>query len=1477
MSEDKPSPSDGSTSMEELMKLMKLQIETTLQTATMKSHGMKHHVKAPEGRYEMKSSEFRIYSKDYHDFKHLTKLADEDIVIQMRLNMDEELKRAVDTNYGQEWNSFSLDKALSSVKELMKSTSNTAIYRKEFDSLDQKNGESVREYITRLKACALDCEFLCPFDNTHDLTEYHIVNRIRCGIQDKQLQQELLQKKTMTSLNEVIIYCENFESSKLDRDRLRSKDYSEVSALVSEGLSNEEMIAALSTYKKQKQQKLNNANCFYCGYDKHEKSKCPAQGKRCAKCNGLNHFATACRTKNIRTHQKAEGSESSAVIISTVQKIDEHMTASASKIPFIDIEIGATENKNTICMRAVADTGAQVCVAGVEQMMLLGIKKSQLKKPTQDLRHVGGNTLNVFGSHNVCICLNDTTIKTDLYFVKGIKHIYLSLDVCKMVHIIPENFPLEFVQSKVAATIINESVNEAQVEYCDEHSLNVSEGPEKPPFPCTEENVTLLQDWFLHEFKDTVFNVNAEPLPVMKGAPHKIHLKENAIPYAAHTPIPIPHHWKDEVKNQLDKDEQLGIIRKAPVGKSSEWCMRMVVVPKSNGQPRRTIDFQPINKFCLRETHFVPTPFNAVNSIPRQVYKTSLDAFNGYHQVALEEESIELTSFITEFGRYQYLRAPQGHMASGDAYVRRFDDIISHVERKQKVVDDVLLYGDSITKEFYHTFDFLVLCAANGITFNPEKFRFAQKELDFVGFNVGWDSYRPSENTMHAIKNFPMPPEPTLADIRSWFGLVNQLAPFIASSTLMAPFRELLKSSRANGNKIYWDEVLQNIFEETKVKLCDLITEGLTYYDVKRKTVVITDWSKTGIGFVILQKHCKCKDLTTQSTLCCQVGWKPIFCNSRHTDERELNYRPIEGEALAVEWALRKGKMFLLGNENFEVLTDHKPLLKIFGDKPLHEIENPILQKLKERIMPYSYTMRYIKGIKNHANVLSRYPAVTPNDEDFSLSKDISSVTISAVERETEKISITRNEIIEKGSQDEQYVLLQKTLKNSTFAANKCDEMPLLKEFHSVRDRLSITDNMITYSFENKPTRILIPRSLRKKAIDNLHSANQGSTSMLSRVRESIYWPGIDNDVDMHCQTCMQCRANAPSKQKEPMIPSDIPDYPFQKVATDMFELNDYWYLAYVDRLTGFPELAYFPRDTTSALIINVLREFFQRWGVPEEISMDGAPNYTSHEITNWLSSWGVTHTRVSSAYYPQSNGRAEISVKSLKRLLEGNTGPRGSISNDNVAKALMQLRNTPHRDGSGSPAELALGRCIRDTLPLPQHRYKINPNWARSLHEREIYMQKQSQHIKQKYDEKAKTLKPLVVGDSVLSQNVRTKKWDKSGVIMEIKGFRQYLVKMDGSGRLSLRNRRHLQKVHELGIGSPDLSSGIVQKNVSENEGIRSPDPSSGIVQDNIGENEGITGGVNECEELLPVVPPTELRRSMRQKKPTQRYIAEC
>ena len=130
--------------------------------------------------------------------------------------------------------------------------------------------------------------------------------------------------------------------------------------------------------------------------------------------------------------------------------------------------------------------------------------------------------------------------------------------------------------------------------------------------------------------------------------------------------------------------------------------MRMA---KKDGCPRRTVDFQPLNKYCKREIHHTQPPIDIVSSIPPQSYKTVLDAFNGYHQVLLAHEIIPLTTFLTEFGRYRYLRAPQRHI--NDAYTRLYDDVIKDVPRQKKVSDDTLRYDSSIEDAFYHTFDYL--------------------------------------------------------------------------------------------------------------------------------------------------------------------------------------------------------------------------------------------------------------------------------------------------------------------------------------------------------------------------------------------------------------------------------------------------------------------------------------------------------------------------------------------------------------------------------------------------------------------------------------------------------------------------------------------------------------------------------------------------------------------------------------------------
>ena len=60
-----------------------------------------------------------------------------------------------------------------------------------------------KEFLTRLNACAADCNFICPFDDSHELTEYHIVNRIRSGVLDKYLQQEMPVKLFKISANSI--------------------------------------------------------------------------------------------------------------------------------------------------------------------------------------------------------------------------------------------------------------------------------------------------------------------------------------------------------------------------------------------------------------------------------------------------------------------------------------------------------------------------------------------------------------------------------------------------------------------------------------------------------------------------------------------------------------------------------------------------------------------------------------------------------------------------------------------------------------------------------------------------------------------------------------------------------------------------------------------------------------------------------------------------------------------------------------------------------------------------------------------------------------------------------------------------------------------------------------------------------------------------------------------------------------------------
>ncbi len=90
---------------------------------------------------------------------------------------------------------------------------------------------------------------------------------------------------------------------------------------------------------------------------------------------------------------------------------------------------------------------------------------------------------------------------------------------------------------------------------------------------------------------------------------------------------------------------------------------------------------------------------------------------------------------------------------------------------------------------------------------------------------------------------------------------------------------------------------------------------------------------------------------------------------------RNTRYAPIEGEALAVSYALEKCRMFVLGCTDLLVATDHKPLVTILGDASLDKIKNPRLFRIKEKTLPYSFTIEHVPGAWHHApDACSRRP-----------------------------------------------------------------------------------------------------------------------------------------------------------------------------------------------------------------------------------------------------------------------------------------------------------------------------------------------------------------------------------------------------------------------------------------------------------------------------------------------------------------------
>lgn len=1376
-----------------------------------------------------------FFNDEWAQFKLRCQLGPSEVSTELRACCSLALRQELFSFYGPDLlSSASERELLGFIKAIAVQGRNTAVHRQEFYSLRQDDGQSGSAFVTQLKGKAAQCSFAVPCPHCSRPVSYQdsmVADQMIVGARDSDIQCELMARdSSLTTFSEKYQLFQSLEKGKVATSQLL--DGTAPSATVGSQKSAPSRPARLRRPAGDNR----SSGCPGCGSSDHGRgterpraSHCPARGKTCTHCGIANHFARVCRQKQSPSSSAPTPTASSSVSYFaaihgnghphmewTGERFEPcvpsaHPTVSAQFRVMHDAH--ATFGKRLdpglatrpAAVDTFADTGAMACASGPELLDALGIPERYLIRTSHRIHGVTGSSLNVIGSLLVVISVDGRETRQVMYIARNLTGTYLSARALADLGITQRDFPRTQRHACMSSTPDQDPVCS-----CPPRSPPPPL-PDSLPLPATAANRASLERWILDRYSSSAFNTcEHQPLPKMSGQPLDIHFRSECKPTAHHCPIPVPHHWKSQVKQDLDRDVRLGIIEPVPQGTPTVWCARMVVVGKKDGSPRRTVDLQPLNDATYRETHHTPSPFNQASVVPPNTKKTVLDAWNGYHSLALAPNARDATTFITEWGRYRYLSAPQGFHAAGDAYTRRFDDITVDVPRKSKCVDDTLLWDEDIESAFWHTLQYLDLCSKSGIIFNREKFRFACDDLEFAGFQLSPTGLRPANHVLDAIRSFPTPTDITGA--RSWFGLVNQVAYAFSMTDEMQPFRDLLKPS----NPWYWDEELDRLFHKSREVIVQQVEHGVRTFEVGRPTCLATDWSKTGIGFFLLQKFCSCK--TDLGPNCCPDGWHLVFAGSRFTTPAESRYAPVEGEALAVVDALQKCRMFVLGCPDLLVAVDHKPLVKILGDRSLADIDNPRLLRLKEKSLRYQFRIKHVPGIWHKGpDACSRYPSpaadptpadsslrclrVSPSDEDMdaslSLERHIEAAAITSLSGHgtTQGVDIralTWDRLKHASARDPDIVDLVAVISNG-FPSVKPDLSANLQPFWDVRASLSHSDGVVLYR-----DRIVVPQNLRGEVLDCLHSAHQGVAGMKARARVSVYWPGMSQAIASRRAQCRTCNEIAPSQPREPLIPSPAPEYPFQCVAADYFSLAGTQYLVYVDRYTGWFTIVHCnPREADASCLIKELRQLFATYGVPEELATDGGSTFVSHRCQAFLSTWGVSH-RLSSAHHSQSNGRAELGVKTAKRLLRDHTGPGGNLHTDAFVRALLQWRNTPSPDLGLSPAQLLYGRRLRDLLPSLSAAHRLRPEWQLLAHDREVALAKRHLRNVERFNEHATSLPELPIGQTVAVQNQhgpRPNRWDKTGVILD-RDDRQYVVRMDGSRRCSLRNRRFLRPI---------------------------------------------------------------------------------
>ncbi|XP_043471652.1 uncharacterized protein K02A2.6-like [Leptopilina heterotoma] len=754
--------------------------------------------------------------------------------------------------------------------------------------------------------------------------------------------------------------------------------------------------------------------------------------------------------------------------------------------------------------------------------------------------------------------------------------------------------------------------------------------------------------------------LNEVQLPKFKGVTLEFSIDETITPVRQpYRRIPIPLETK--VNNKIDELVEMDVIE--PVTKPCKWVSPMVPILKENGDVRICVDMRCPNKAIIRKNHPIPTMHQLLPKFRKATVFSKLDISNAFHQIEIDENSRYITTFITSKGLFRYKRLMFGITCAPENFQNIMETMLLGCEGVVNFIDDIVVFGSDEKEHSMRLRHVLQVLRENNVLLNENKCIFNAKEIKFLGHRLSSEGIRPLDKYLKTIQSFRDPKN--IGEIQSFIGLTNFVGKWIPNlATLTEPIRQVLRQKLNKHADItcFWKKEQKQAFVDLKKSLSEIPTLG--YYNPNDKTRIIADASPVGLGAILIQFD--------------SSGPRVISYGHKSLTDVEKRYSQTEKEALALVWAMEHFHMYLYGKNEFELVTDHKPLEVIFNSrsKPCARIERWVL-----RLQAYNYKVVYQPGKMNIADPLSRLcmtPYATPFDNEHHVNQIV---------QYARQIALSLKTISDTSQTDQDFLLIQEGLTNNNWN-------PQVNNYRLFESELWLHDNILL-----RGNKIVIPTKLRAQVLAAAHEGHPGIVNMKARLRTKVWWPKIDKDAENVVRNCKGCILVSGPNPPTPMKRRELPTQAWIDTALDFLgplPSGDYL-LVVVDYYSRYKEIKVL-RSITAKETINSLKEMFARLGFPATVTCDNGKQFTSNEFKSFCDELGI---RIFSTipYWPQQNGEVERQNRDILKRLKISQIQKSDWKDD-LLTYLMMYNSTPHATTGRTPSELFYRRQFRDKLP---------------------------------------------------------------------------------------------------------------------------------------------------------------------------------